>query len=74
MKRNCSFCGKDEKVGVRLVAGPGVFICSDCIALCNEILSRPPATPSAIKRRLTQRLREWSSKPGRLRRSAGLER
>ena len=30
----CSFCGKTEDQVSRLVAGPGVFICSDCIAMC----------------------------------------
>ena len=34
----CSFCGKDESQVERLIAGPGVFICSDCIALCDEIM------------------------------------
>jgi ATP-dependent Clp protease ATP-binding subunit ClpX len=46
----CSFCGKTREETRRLVAGPGVFICADCVQLCNEILaseSAPPATPSA---------------------------
>ena len=45
-KPKCSFCGKTQgeagELGargrVRLVAGPGVYICSDCISLANEIL------------------------------------
>ncbi|MDA3900976.1 MAG: ATP-dependent Clp protease ATP-binding subunit ClpX [Spirochaetes bacterium] len=34
----CSFCGKNQAVVKKLVAGPGVFICDECIELCNEIL------------------------------------
>ena len=36
---SCSFCGKSESQVVRLIAGPGVFICNECVALCDEILS-----------------------------------
>jgi ATP-dependent Clp protease ATP-binding subunit ClpA len=35
----CSFCGKPGCGGLRLVAGPGVYICAECIGLCNEILA-----------------------------------
>ncbi len=34
----CSFCGKDQNQVKRLIAGPNVFICDECVALCNEIL------------------------------------
>ena len=34
----CSFCGKEQRMVKRLVAGPNVYICDECIALCNEIL------------------------------------
>lgn len=34
----CSFCGKDETQVNRLIAGPGVFICNECVSLCDEIL------------------------------------
>jgi ClpX C4-type zinc finger/Clp amino terminal domain, pathogenicity island component len=36
----CSFCGKPGGAGLRLIAGPGVHICAECIGLCNEILAR----------------------------------
>jgi ribosomal protein L37AE/L43A len=44
-KPRCSFCGKVQGDRVRLVAGPGVYICSECIALASEILRghNPPA-------------------------------
>ena len=35
----CSFCGKEQRMVSRLVAGPNVYICNECIALCNEILN-----------------------------------
>ncbi|MBT8045765.1 MAG: ATP-dependent protease ATP-binding subunit ClpX [Pontiella sp.] len=34
----CSFCGKDEKEVKRLIAGPGVFICDECVGLCDALL------------------------------------
>ena len=34
----CSFCGKSQKQVKRLIAGPGVYICDECIELCNEII------------------------------------
>ena len=34
----CSFCGKGEDKVRRLVAGPGVFICDQCVGLCSEVL------------------------------------
>ncbi len=34
----CSFCGKAQEQVKRLVAGPGVYICDECVALCNEII------------------------------------
>lgn len=39
----CSFCGKPGGAGLRLVAGPGVYICAECIGLCTEILAEDPA-------------------------------
>jgi len=35
----CSFCGKYQDEVKRLIAGPGVYICYDCIELCNEIIA-----------------------------------
>lgn len=34
----CSFCGKTQEQVLKLVAGPNVYICNECIALCNVIL------------------------------------
>ena len=38
---HCSFCGKSDDEGVKLVAGPSVFICNECVELCNAILGQP---------------------------------
>ena len=35
----CSFCGKSQKQVKKLIAGPGVYICDECIDLCNEIIA-----------------------------------
>ena len=34
----CSFCGKIQEQVKKLIAGPGVYICDECIELCNEII------------------------------------
>src|SRR6478609_8999118 len=35
----CSFCGKSQKEGKKLIAGPTVYICDECIGLCNDIIA-----------------------------------
>ena len=35
----CSFCGKNQEQVRRLIAGPGVYICDECINLCSEIIT-----------------------------------
>jgi ATP-dependent Clp protease ATP-binding subunit ClpX len=52
----CTFCGKSQHEVKKLIAGPSVFICDECIDLCNEIIrdEQPPPTPrkaAAICRR-----------------------
>src|SRR6516165_9798448 len=39
----CSFCGRPHDDSPRLIAGPGVYICAECIGLCNEILAEDAA-------------------------------
>ena len=34
----CSFCGKRENQTSKMIAGPGVYICSDCVHACNDLL------------------------------------
>ena len=38
MKLHCSFCGKSQDEVKKLIAGPMVYICNECIELCNEII------------------------------------
>ena len=41
----CSFCGKSQKQVKKLIAGPGVYICDECIDLCNEIITNASGVP-----------------------------
>ncbi|HNZ63696.1 MAG TPA: ClpX C4-type zinc finger protein, partial [Bacillota bacterium] len=67
---HCSFCGKTEDQVERLIAGPGVYICNECVLLCDEMLNDGPVlrspggtpekeemnllTPQQIKERLDE--------------------
>src|SRR5690606_20323840 len=44
----CSFCGKSQKQVKKLIAGPGVYICDECIELCNEIIEEEFSTQEEI--------------------------
>ncbi len=44
----CSFCGKSQKQVKKLIAGPGVYICDECIDLCNEIIEEELAEATEI--------------------------
>ncbi|HXD80577.1 MAG TPA: ClpX C4-type zinc finger protein [Candidatus Acidoferrum sp.] len=49
----CNFCGKHRDQVRKLVAGPGVFICDQCIELCHEVLHDEgdrPSTPGWVAR------------------------
>jgi ATP-dependent Clp protease ATP-binding subunit ClpX len=61
----CSFCGKSKDAVKRFISGPSVYICNECISLCNEILAEeeekeaastptPLPTPREIKESLDQ--------------------
>ncbi|MGI5120960.1 ATP-dependent Clp protease ATP-binding subunit ClpX [Marinactinospora thermotolerans] len=45
----CSFCGKSQKQVKKLIAGPGVYICDECIDLCNEIIEEELADATELK-------------------------
>jgi len=45
----CSFCGKSQKQVKKLIAGPGVYICDECIDLCNDIIEEELADSSDIR-------------------------
>ena len=42
-KLSCSFCGKTHTQVLKLIAGPGVYICDECVALCVEIIAEEVA-------------------------------
>lgn len=61
---SCTFCGKSHKQVDKLITGPGVYICNDCIHLCNEIIDDegitspeaawlPPLSADQLVRRAT---------------------
>ncbi len=45
----CSFCGKSQKQVKKLIAGPGVYICDECIDLCNEIIEEELSEPAELE-------------------------
>src|SRR5687767_6702829 len=45
----CSFCGKSQRQVKKLIAGPGVYICDECIDLCNEIIEEELAETPELK-------------------------
>ena len=44
----CSFCGKSQRQVKKLIAGPGVYICDECIDLCNEIIDEELCAPATL--------------------------
>jgi ATP-dependent Clp protease ATP-binding subunit ClpX len=44
----CSFCGKSQRQVKKLIAGPGVYICDECIDLCNEIIDEELTAPATL--------------------------
>jgi hypothetical protein len=42
----CSFCSKDQESVAKLIAGPGAYICDECVDLCNEIIHEELEHPS----------------------------
>ena len=54
----CSFCGKSQRQVKKLIAGPGVYICDECIDLCNEIIDEELTTPAGFDADALPRPRE----------------
>lgn len=44
----CSFCGKSQHDVVKLIAGPSVWICDECVGLCNDIIGQPADNPLPV--------------------------
>ena len=47
---SCSFCGKSQNDVKKLIAGPGVYVCNECIDICNEIINDDEQTESTTTR------------------------
>ncbi len=45
---SCSFCLKPDNEVAKLVAGPGVYICNECVDLCSQIIGSPPSLPPGL--------------------------
>ncbi|MEO7262296.1 MAG: ClpX C4-type zinc finger protein [Jatrophihabitantaceae bacterium] len=43
----CSFCAKPDRAIAKMIAGPGIYICNECVRLCNEILDSATDQPDA---------------------------
>src|SRR3978361_729129 len=54
----CSFCGKSQRQVKKLIAGPGVYICDECIDLCNEIIDEELTAPPSFERENLPKPRE----------------
>ena len=67
----CSFCGKSQRQVKKLIAGPGVYICDECIDLCNEIIDEELTTPAQLDLDNLPRPRDIYDGPERLRRLPG---
>ena len=73
---SCSFCGKGQREVRKLIAGPTVYICDECIKLCNDIIAeeseREENRPAvAVRRTASRRRRHWKATSGRSQRTAG---
>ena len=47
---SCSFCGKSQNDVRKLIAGPGVYVCNECIDICNEIINDDEQTETTTVR------------------------
>ena len=54
----CSFCGKHQDEVERMIIGPGVNICSECIGLCHDLLSDKPDQPKSRQADRRRRMEE----------------
>jgi hypothetical protein len=59
----CSFCRKPPDAVAKLVAGPGVYICNECVGLCTEIIAAPSEQPAGEEATSwKQKVASWEQK------------
>jgi len=57
----CSFCGKSQHEVRKLIAGPSVFICDECVELCNDIIREELEEKAAVRAAICRsRARSWT--------------
>ena len=59
----CSFCGKSQHEVRKLIAGPSVFICDECIELCNDIIREEGNTGEAARTDKNKLLAQHTGQP-----------
>ena len=59
----CSFCGKAQSEVVQLIAGPGVYICNECVGLCDQILHESMGEAARSKREKSEELPPYLTRP-----------
>ena len=60
----CSFCGKDKDTVAKLIAGPGVYICNECIGLCHLIIAEELEQPKPEpEQEPAASVRAWHEQP-----------
>ena len=69
----CSFCGKSRRQVKKLIAGPDVYICSECVGLCEEILENEVEAPTTANGRAAPGAVDRSSAPQILERGDGVD-
>lgn len=45
---HCSFCGKSQREVKTLIAGPNIYVCDECVSLCNEIIAKQSQKESTL--------------------------
>jgi hypothetical protein len=58
---SCSFCLKEYTDVGTLVAGPGVYICDECVALCSQLIA---SKPKSVEPKPVQRIAPWEAEAG----------
>lgn len=64
-KLKCSFCGKSQDQVIKLIAGPGVYICNECVDLCIEILGDENVDMNPPSTRMINNVTQKGSAPSR---------
>jgi hypothetical protein len=66
MEPRCSFCGKSHAEAEKLIAGPSVFICNECVRLCADILDDPASPRTRVEARTASGEVRYGLQPSRV--------